>query len=251
MHSTTTLIFSRVVLMLFTGAAMLGIKAVAQSSPRPLTDVDMTSRRVLNDLLTQIENALKEPINFEEAAPLDSQWLERGATISMRPEALYPKRARLVVQFVPGEVNTYNAVQTVLNAYSRAHLPGNYAISQQNGFLSVLPIGSSANGRTTPALLLQTITIPLAERSIEDTFTAITGELSSASGKTVIITNLPFGDTQTRIQMKASNEPALVVLERVAQLLGPVSFHLVYDPSDSRYGLNIGVINMFPPEEDK
>ncbi len=186
----------------------------------PLADIDISdTNRPLNDALIKVQETLKAPINFEEA--------------TYEPQKDGDVPPHLVVHFVPGEKDPVAAVQTILAATKADPLLGGYTFSQHGIYIEVLP----AVSRRTP-LSQAIITIPYGERTAAATFDLIAAQMSVASGKSVRVLNQPFL-AGTLIPFAADKTAAFAVLERFSDLIGPFSFHLVYEPREKDYYLNL------------
>ncbi len=187
----------------------------------PLADIDKSdTNRPLNDALMQLQQTLKAPINFEEAA--------------YEPQKDGEVPPHLAVHFVPGERDPISAVQTILAATKADPLLGEYTLSQHGPYIEVFPTPSARRTQLSQA----TITIPYGERTAAATFDLIAAQISAASGKSVRVLNQPFLAT-TLIPFAADKTPVFLVLERFSDFIGPFSFHLVYEPREKDYYLNL------------
>ncbi len=174
--------------------------------------------RPLASLLDQVQHRFLSPITYEEA-----------------PSEKSGRAPVLSVTLGSTDTTPYYAAASVLHAYIAAGLPGAYKVVQHEGWVSVLPT-------QVPPVMSHAVTFPAMERNAIDTLQLIVDGVAQASGKKVILLNVPFWPSE-RLTLGAAGQPAADVIESIGAVNHrPISFQCLYDPLSKAYYLNVTIV---------
>lgn len=199
----------------------------------------------LADIVDQIEHLYAQPVNFEEEPYQNSKDLkptpvkqEDGSTIVL----LSPPVAELDVTLGPTDTSAYNALQTALAAYHSAGLPGEYAVEDTGGRLSVVPRYVTDAGGTPVAitpLMATPARFPLADRLVVDTLQIVAAAVAAQRDAKVILLDTPFHVTDT-ISFSANGEPARDVIASIGEVFHvALSSQWLYDATTKTYYMTV------------
>ncbi len=121
----------------------------------------------------------------------------------------------------------------MLEAYYNAALPGTFEVVKRDDGVDILPgslTGIDGSEKKVTPIMSRLVSFPNQERSVAATFQALVDSLSSASGKRILLGNVPFPDDLT-VSIGATNEVATSVLSKISSALRPISFFLLYEPN--------------------
>jgi hypothetical protein len=229
-------------LIVFAGLCATSI-AIAQA-PQPFT-ISAEAGRPLAKALDQLQHELLAPIDYEEAPFAYAADLKSVAVVASGNSPVVAFRVTLD----PAGITPFSAATTVYQSYHSAGLPGEYTITQKNGWVSVSPHGISGVGgipQSDVPVMSHTLSFPAAPRKGRDTLQLITDGLSKSTGSSVLLLNQPFWDGDT-VTVGSDGEEAGDLIHKIgATISRPVSFQCLYDAPSRTYYLNVIVVAPAP-----
>ena len=213
--------------------------------------VSFTGPRTLMMALLEIQKATGMPISYEEPPYESTGDLIRTTPAShpgLRPMLVARTSPNAVIVALPGlgsASDPMTFVETIVNAYHNAGLPGRYKVVRRQGSIDVIPsevAGVSGGTKAITPIMSRAVTFPYAERSVIETMRLIVGAMSRASGRDVRLLATPFNpEMPVRVAMSADGSSVADELSLLATKLGipAVSYQLVFDPNDASYYLTV------------
>jgi hypothetical protein len=251
---TSTMPATGLTAVAITGCFLLGIQASAQSQ-KPNHDPSHTAGTYsvsktgepLAELLLQLQQAFLAPINYEEIAYENPSELRslNITTLKGPKKLLVTPQVDFSATLTEDDSTPYLALHSVLAQYNGKGLYGadSYQIIQQANHIDVLPVqvrGANASMHKVVPVTSYPVTFPAAERTVEDTLVLLFQEVAQASGKQVSLLYDPFSASNPKVTIGANAELPGDVLATIGQSLGAtLSYHCLYDASDSSYTVNI------------
>jgi hypothetical protein len=226
--------------------ALIPSAATAQGVPGSSAPITLASQneRGLANILNRVQHLFLSPITFEEVPYENAGELRRITLIRDNlPESRF---VNPVTDFsvTLGEMDStpYLAAQAALSAYKSAGRPGFYTVVELNNRVDVMPsqvLGANGAMKTITPIMSYPVSFPPATRTLSDTLQLLVSDVSRASGRKVILLNIPGGLLET-VELGASGLPARdVVAEIGTALKRPVSFQCLYDVGSSTYYLDV------------
>lgn len=217
-------------------ALLLGLFFGTLTSAQVAVQIDLDGARPLNEALFKIDELFGVPVVYEEVPLKYPGYLINGQARGMAPDRNYPLGGELHVRLSDNEQSGANALRTVLDAYAASELPGEYAISLRSDTVCILPakvLDANGHEATVSPILKTAITLPYALRTVQDTAVSLVEALTKATGKKIVLLNQPY--RYETVTWGADNEPAVDALVHLGDEIGPVTFRLLYEPSDGNY----------------
>jgi hypothetical protein len=194
----------------------------------------------LASMLERIGHLYSTPIDFEEAPIEHPSDMVVGPV--MMKSGLHPVFARggkLTVQLDKNDVDAYQAVLTVLAAYTNSGLPGSYQAFTEGDRVDVIPMqarGSDGFTHNVIPIMASKISLDYKARSTYSLLDDISSAISKVSGRTVYasITGAPESMAPGEIS-GFSGGTARSVLATIAGF----SYQALFDPGANAYYLNV------------
>ena len=216
--------------------------------------VSNLDHRPLAGALDTLEKTLGVPVNYEDVPYENHADLVDVSTAEQR--AVYPgyhlfvPREGQVSATVSLAADGVTNVNLLLASYRQNLLPGDFAVEQANGMVYVIAsevLGSNGVMRTVASPMKTLVSVPFAERTVEDTVAIVLSAVSATTRAKIEIGSFPFRPTD-RISFGATQSPARDVLANVLAKAAnsPSCYRLLFDPQTG-YMLNIQAASVVSP----
>ena len=203
--------------------------------------IDASPGRPLAKALITLQHRLQQTISYEEIPFEHPQDLKRPAVVASSPSEIPAFR----VTFGPTDSTPYLSATTMLQAYKNAGLPGEYAIRQHSGWVSVVPnqmMTAKGSQQSLTPVMDSKVRFPLAKRRAFETIQLLADAASAGSGKKVMVLNLPFWPQDT-LSIKANGESVAEMVHKLGEATGrPVSYQCLWDARSRVYYLNLSIV---------
>lgn len=204
--------------------------------------ISTEGNHALAAMLDHIRHLYSTAIDFEEV-PIEyssDMWI---SPVLMKSGAhpVAARRGKLTVQLDKNDRTAYQAVETVLAAYTGSGLPGLYQAIDEGERVDVIPIqtrGVTGSMRRVTPIMDSSITLDYQPRGTYKLIQDIAVAISKVSGTTVYMSAIGAPET-----LSVDTEPSGFSGEKARDALakiGGFSYQALFDPGERAYYLNIG-----------
>jgi hypothetical protein len=227
-------------------------KENAVPHPDSALPVSGAGPRPLQQAITALRLKYGWQVSYEDPQYLSAKDLTEDTRVK---GSLLPSGKPFSVQIPPvpsptDAVAEEKSLQLVVDAYNRSGNPGQFEVRKSEGnAISVVGLAThddKGSAALPKPLLDSPITIPVKERTIEETLDLLCKGLSNDTHVTVSIGITPRSLVdQIHVQVGGSKIPARTILAQTLAASGhPLYWQLLFDPSSKVYLLNIHSVHV-------
>jgi hypothetical protein len=249
----------------FTAFLLSGIAQVAALA-QTTVHIALSQRRPLEAALSQLENQIGIPVNYEDprfecADDIEdvTTQVQNAAQKAAHPNVriIVPKGGSLSLDLllpsVPQAADALVAVTQLRQQHEASGYPGRFSVKAVRSVITVEPNAvrkSDCTWSETSPVMEMAISFPPQVRDATETLTLILNTLAQQIGVKIGLANLPVLSFVNRsVTLGANSEPANAVLVRLFEQLsipGPssnFSYHLFFDPGLKYYLAGIAEVS--------